>query len=61
MTDYASQLKEISRPTVDTTAPKLTAGDATRTGETTATVKFTSSEAGSYYYVVNDSIAARTA
>ena len=58
MTDYASQLKEISRPTVDTTAPKLTAGDATRTGETTATVKFTSSEAGSYYYVVNDSIAA---
>lgn len=55
MTDYASQLKEISRPTVDTTAPKLTAGDATRTGETTATVKFTSSEAGSYYYEVVNS------
>ena len=55
MTDYASQPKEISRPTVDTTAPKLTAGDATRTGETTATVKFTSSEAGSYYYEVVNS------
>ena len=54
MTDYASQLKEIS-PTVDTTAPTLTAGTATRTGKTTATVKFTSDEAGSYYYVVDSS------
>ena len=55
MTDYASQLKEISSPTVDTTAPTLTAGTATRTGETTATVKFTSDEAGSYYYEVVNS------
>ena len=55
MTDYASQLKEISNPTVDTTAPKLSDGSATRTGETTATVKFTSSEAGSYYYAVVES------
>ena len=57
MTDYASQLKEIS-PTVDTTAPTLSNGSATRDSETTATVKFTSDEAGSYYYVVNDSTAA---
>ena len=57
MTDYASQLKEIS-PTVDTTAPTLTAGTATRTGKTTATVKFTSDEAGSYYYVLDNSATA---
>ncbi|WP_162613988.1 S-layer homology domain-containing protein [Flavonifractor sp. An10] len=54
MTDYASQLKEIS-PTVDTTAPKLSNGSATRDSETTATVKFTSNEAGSYYYAVVES------
>ena len=54
MTDYASQLKEIS-PTVDTTAPTLSNGSATRDSETTATVKFTSSEAGSYYYEVVNS------
>ena len=58
MTDYASQLKEISNPTVDTTAPKLSDGSATRTGETTATVKFTSDEAGTYYYVVDNSATA---
>lgn len=51
LTDYASALCEVQ---FDTTAPKLTAGDATRTGETTATVKFTSDEAGSYYYVVDN-------
>ncbi len=55
MTDYASQLKEISSPTVDTTAPTLSNGSATRDSETTATVKFTSDEAGSYYYVVDNS------
>ena len=55
MTDYASQLKEISSSTDDTTAPTLTAGTATRDSETTATVKFTSSEAGSYYYEVVNS------
>ena len=53
-TDYASQLKKIS-PTVDTTAPTLTAGSATRDSETAATVKFTSDEAGSYYYKVVNS------
>ncbi len=55
MTDYASQLREIGSPTLDETASTLTAGTATRTGETTATVKFTSNEAGSYYYVVDSS------
>ena len=55
MTDYASQLKEISLPTVDTTAPTLSNGSATRDSATTATVKFTSDEAGSYYYAVVES------
>ena len=50
LTDYASQMIE-----VDTTAPTLSAGSATRDSETTATVKFTSNEAGSYYYEVVDS------
>ena len=57
MTDYASQLKEIS-PTLDETAPKLSNGSATRDSETTATVKFTSDEAGSYYYVVDNNATA---
>jgi hypothetical protein len=34
----------------DTTAPKLSNGGAVRAGNMTATVTFTSSEAGSYYY-----------
>jgi hypothetical protein len=34
----------------DTTAPKLSNGGAVRSGNMTATVTFTSSEAGSYYY-----------
>ena len=55
MTDYASQLKEISSSTDDTTDPTLSNGSATRDSETTATVKFTSSEAGSYYYAVVES------
>ena len=54
LTDYASQLIEVE-PTVDTTAPTLTAGSATRNSETAATVKFTSDEAGSYYYAVVES------
>jgi hypothetical protein len=36
----------------DTTAPTLTAGAVNRSSDTTATVKFTSNEAGSYYYIV---------
>ena len=55
MTDYASPLREISSPTLDETAPKLSNGSATRDSETTATVKFTSSEAGTYYYAVVES------
>lgn len=55
MTDYASQLKEISSSTDDTTDPTLSNGSATRDSETTATVKFTSDEAGSYYYKVVNS------
>ena len=50
LTDYASQMIE-----VDTTAPTLTAGTATRTSETAATVKFTSGETGTYYYAVVES------
>ena len=39
-------------PNADTTPPTLTAGEVNRTGATEATVKFTSSEAGAYYYTV---------
>ena len=59
LTDYASQLIEISNPVADTTAPTLTKGEeATRDSETAATVKFNSSEAGEYYYAVVDDGAA---
>lgn len=45
----------------DTTVPTLTAGAATRTGNTTGTVRFTSDEAGTYYYkIVADNEAAPT-
>ncbi len=50
LTDYGSKPIE-----VDTIAPTLSNGNATRTSETTATVKFTSDEAGSYYYAVVES------
>ncbi|MDL2294292.1 hypothetical protein LJC60_06635 [Ruminococcaceae bacterium OttesenSCG-928-D13] len=36
----------------DKTAPTLSAGSGTRTGEDTGTVTFTSNEAGTYYYTV---------
>jgi uncharacterized repeat protein (TIGR02543 family) len=36
----------------DTTAPVLTAGAVSRTSDTAATAKFTSDEAGDYYYAV---------
>ena len=52
---HGSDSKELSitiNQNQDTTAPTLTAGSATRDSETNATVKFTSSEAGSYYYAV---------
>ena len=52
-TDYGSALIEVN-PTVDTTAPTLSGGSATRTSETTTTVKFTSDEAGTCYYIAQD-------
>ena len=52
-TDYASAFEDISLTvTADTTAPALSGVSATRTSETTATVTFTSDEAGTYYYEV---------
>ena len=53
-TDYASAFAKVTL-TVDITAPTLSNGSATRDSETTATVKFTSDEAGSYYYAVVES------
>lgn len=59
LTDFASQPFEIEiavdggcgTPT-DNTAPTITVGTVSRTGNTAATVKFTSDEAGRYYYEV---------
>ena len=56
-TDYASAFAKVTL-TVDITAPKLSNGSATRTGENEAMVKFTSDEAGSYYYVVDNNATA---
>ena len=56
-TDYASAFEAVTL-TVDTTAPKLSNGSATRDGENEAMVKFTSDEAGSYYYVVDNNATA---
>ena len=55
MTDYASAFVDIPLAVTDATPPTLAEGDATRTGETTATVKFTSDEAGEYFYEVVES------
>ena len=54
LTDYASAFEAVTL-TVDTTAPTLSNASAIRDSETTATVKFTSSEAGTYYYAVVES------
>ncbi|BFL38582.1 S-layer homology domain-containing protein [Agathobaculum sp. NSJ-28] len=54
LTDYGSKMIDV-QSAVDTTAPKLTSGSATRDSETDATVKFTSSEAGEYYYAIVES------
>ena len=59
LTDYASALIEVN-PTVDTTAPTLSGGSAIRDSATAATVKFTSNEAGTYYYVVDSGATAPT-
>ena len=50
-TDYASAFETVAL-TIDTTAPALSNGSATRDSATDATVKFTSDEAGTYYYKV---------
>ena len=56
LTDYASAFEKVTLTvSSDATAPALTAGDATRESKTNATVKFTSNEAGSYYYEVVES------
>lgn len=58
-TDYASEFVPVTLTvTRDTTAPTLTPGSTIRQSETAATVQFTSSKAGSYYYAVVDSDAA---
>ena len=54
-TDYASAFDTVTLTVVDTIAPTLTADSVSRDSDTTATVKFTSSEAGTYYYAVVES------
>ena len=55
-TDFASDFVDIPLTvTDDATPPKLTPGTVNRTSESTATVTFTSDEAGRYYYKVVDS------
>ena len=56
-TDYASEFEEITLTVIgeDKTAPILTAGNVNRDSETVAIVRFTSDEAGEYYYVVVES------
>ena len=55
LTDYASAFAKVDLTVVDGTAPTLSGGSATRDSETSAAVKFTSDEAGSYYYAVVES------
>lgn len=56
LTDYASAFETVALTvSSDTTAPTLTPGSATRESETAATVRFTSDEAGTYYYAVVES------
>lgn len=56
LTDYASAFEAVTLNVFsDTTAPTLTASSVSRESDTNATVKFTSSEAGTYYYSVVDS------
>ena len=53
LTDYASAFEAVTLTvSSDTAAPTLTGASATRESETAATVKFTSNEAGTYYYAV---------
>lgn len=59
-TDYASAFDKVTLTvnSGDTTKSTLSNGSSTRQSDTTATVKFTSNEAGEYYYAVVDSGAA---
>ena len=52
-TDYASRFCTVSL-TVDNTAPVLSGFAVSRASDSTATVDFTASERGSYYYVVDN-------
>lgn len=54
LTDYASA--PVAVTVLDNTAPTLTLGAANRTSETAATVKFTSNEAGNYYYHIGTAV-----
>ena len=58
-TDYASAFETFTL-TVDITAPTLSNGSATRGSETAATATFTSSEAGTCYYIAQDTEIALT-
>ena len=58
-TDYASAFETFTL-TVDITAPTLSNGSAIRGSETAATVTFTSSEAGTCYYIAQDTEIALT-
>ena len=53
-TDYASRFCTMTL-TVDNTAPQLSDFAVSRASESTASVTFSASERGSYYYVVSDS------
>lgn len=56
LTDYASVFETVSLTVSNgATAPTLTPGNISRDSENAATIKFTSSEAGTYYYAVVDS------
>ena len=52
-TDYASRFCTVTL-TVDNTAPVLSDFAVSRTSDSTATVDFTASESGAYYYAVDD-------
>lgn len=58
MTDHAGYLLEICNSEDDKSAPTLLNSSASRDSETSATVKFVSSEEGTYYYQVVESGAA---
>lgn len=55
MTDHAGYLLEISNPDDDKSAPTFLNSSASRDSEASATVKFVSSEEGTYYYQVVES------